>query len=111
MPDSLPPDLLRLRALETWHAMWLGRIREAIAAAEAVEERAARGAARRALPAAGWKVEAQRMMADGAPWRVHHGDCAMGKGRACSRDEARRLLAEGVDPCPYCRPDAGLGVL
>lgn len=91
MSDSLPPDLLRLRALETWHALWLRRIREAIAAAEAVEERAVREAVRAALPAAGWKIEGQRMMADGAPWRVHHG--------------------EGVEACPYCRPDAGLGVL
>lgn len=91
--------------------MWLARIREAIAAAEAVEERAQQQAVRAALPAAGWKVEAQRMLANGQPWRVHHGDCTMGKGRPCSRDEARRLLAEGTDPCPYCRPDVDLGVL
>lgn len=108
---DLPPDLPRLRALEVWHALWLRRIREAIAKAELEEERARHQAVRAALPAAGWKVEAQRMLADGRPWRVHHGDCAMGKGRPCPRDEARRLLAEGVEACPYCRPDADLGVL
>ena len=46
--SDLPPDLLRLRALETWHAMWLDRIRAAIAQAEAVEAQAARDAARAA---------------------------------------------------------------
>lgn len=110
MSDSLPPDLLRLRALETWHAMWLGRIREAIAAAEAVEERAQQQAVRAARTKAGWKIERQRMMGDRTPWRVHHGDCPMGKGRACSRDDARRLLTEGTDACPYCRPDVDLGL-
>ena len=51
------------------------------------------------------------MMADGAPWRVHHGHCSMSKGRPCTREDALRLLADGVDPCPYCRPEVELGML
>lgn len=108
---ELPPDLPRLRTLETWHATWLKLIQAAIAEAEATQRQAAREAARAALPAAGWKIEVQRMLADGAPWRVHRGDCTMGKGRPCTREEARRLLADGVESCPYCRPDTALGVL
>ncbi|MFJ3204790.1 DUF6233 domain-containing protein [Streptomyces sp. NPDC086989] len=27
-----------------------------------------------------------------------------------SIDEARRALAEGVQACPHCRPDAALGI-
>ncbi|MFD7087854.1 DUF6233 domain-containing protein [Streptomyces sp. NPDC059896] len=30
---------------------------------------------------------------------VHQGDCGMGKGPGCTRDEARRMLADGVEAC------------
>ncbi|MFE2554177.1 DUF6233 domain-containing protein [Streptomyces sp. NPDC059355] len=30
--------------------------------------------------------------------------------RPMSVDEARRALAEGVQACPHCRPDAVLGM-
>ncbi|WP_150130639.1 DUF6233 domain-containing protein [Streptomyces sp. 150FB] len=104
---ELPPDLPRLRTLETWHATCLKLIQAAITEAEAKQRQAVRETARAAPPAAGWKTEVQR----GAPWRVHHGDCTMGKGRPCTREEARLLLAEGVASCSYCRPDTALGVL
>ncbi|WP_323181346.1 hypothetical protein [Streptomyces sp. NBC_00154] len=46
MSDLLSSDLPRLRTLRTWHAMWMERIDEAIAAAEQRERAAAgRGAA------------------------------------------------------------------
>jgi len=47
------------------------------------------------------------------PVYVHVGGCHMiGKRhRGINRDEALRTLADGVDACPYCRPDTELGVL
>ncbi|MEU9558301.1 DUF6233 domain-containing protein [Streptomyces fumanus] len=43
---------------------------------------------------------------------VHAGDCwNAAKGSiGITREQARRALAEGVAPCPQCRPDTGLGV-
>ncbi|MFD7116571.1 DUF6233 domain-containing protein [Streptomyces sp. NPDC059922] len=29
----------------------------------------------------------------------------------CTRDEARRMLADGVEACPYCNPDVAPGLL
>ncbi|MFJ6722250.1 DUF6233 domain-containing protein [Streptomyces sp. NPDC091259] len=26
------------------------------------------------------------------------------------RDQARRMLADGAEPCPYCSPDTALGM-
>ncbi|MFJ6722679.1 DUF6233 domain-containing protein [Streptomyces sp. NPDC091259] len=34
----------------------------------------------------------------------------MGKGKPIDRDQGRRLLAEGVEACPYCGPDTALGM-
>ncbi|MFE4642964.1 DUF6233 domain-containing protein [Streptomyces sp. NPDC056730] len=42
---------------------------------------------------------------------VHQGECGMGKGPGCTRDEARRMLADGVEACPYCNPDVAPGLL
>ncbi|MGW0365901.1 DUF6233 domain-containing protein [Streptomyces sp. NPDC002990] len=33
-----------------------------------------------------------------------------GGGKPISRAEARRTLAEGVEPCPYCSPENPLGM-
>ncbi|MFI9041416.1 hypothetical protein [Streptomyces sp. NPDC053726] len=44
---DLPSDLPRLRTLRTWYAMWLGRIDEAIAAAEQREAEQQQGEERR----------------------------------------------------------------
>ncbi|MFJ1648039.1 DUF6233 domain-containing protein [Streptomyces sp. NPDC088258] len=115
MNDDLPPDLPRLRILETWHTVQLGRIRIAITAAEQQEAQQQRDAANRAArqPAApAWFVgrghDAQR-----SPVQVHEGGCRMGgkHTKAATREQALRLLADGVEPCPHCRPDTALGLL
>lgn len=38
------------------------------------------------------------------------GDCPMGGGKPISREEARRTLAEGAEPCPCCSPENLLGM-
>ncbi|MHC8564586.1 DUF6233 domain-containing protein [Streptomyces albidoflavus] len=50
--SDLPADLPRLHVLRTWHAMWLTRIDEAIAAAEQREAEVRRGAEVRPDPPA-----------------------------------------------------------
>ncbi|MER7050099.1 DUF6233 domain-containing protein [Streptomyces jumonjinensis] len=47
------------------------------------------------------------------PIRLHTGECWMPApgGRALTRDEARRALAEGLPACSDCKPDAALGFL
>lgn len=105
---EFPSDLSSLRILERYAELQLHAIRQAIAKAAEAEAEQQRATTRRARTAAGWKVEAQRMMGDRRPWRVHHGDCGMGKGRACSQDDARQLLADGVEPCQFCRPEVTL---
>ncbi|WP_326615183.1 DUF6233 domain-containing protein (plasmid) [Streptomyces scopuliridis] len=107
---ALPPDLNRLRVLETWYAACLHEVREAIARLETLGPAQPGTGRARPAPWAEWKVEVQRMAADGVPWRVHQGDCGMGKGRGCTRDEARRMLTDGVEACPYCNPDVALGL-
>ncbi|MFD6915986.1 DUF6233 domain-containing protein [Streptomyces virginiae] len=43
-------------------------------------------------------------------YRVHVGDCAMSGGKPLGREEARRVLAGGIEPCPYCSPENALGM-
>ncbi|WP_307839562.1 DUF6233 domain-containing protein [Streptomyces sp. MBT49] len=45
--------------------------------------------------------------------QVHAGDCyaAGRRHRAVDRDEARRLLADGLRACTHCRPDTRLNVI
>ncbi|MFE5094671.1 DUF6233 domain-containing protein [Streptomyces sp. NPDC056638] len=81
--------------------MWLGRIDEAIAAAEQGEDRRP--------PQPDWVVELSVGLG-ARPTEVHAGHCyAIGKRHlAISREQA---LAEGVRACAHCRPDTELGVL
>ncbi|MFE5191068.1 DUF6233 domain-containing protein [Streptomyces sp. NPDC056628] len=53
------------------------------------------------------------MGADRSPVQVHAGDCHMAgqRRRAVSRDEARRLLATGLEGCGHCRPAARLRII
>ncbi|THA56121.1 DUF6233 domain-containing protein [Streptomyces sp. A1136] len=109
--SDLPPDLPRLRTLETWLAMSLARVREQIAAEE---QRLAEVTARLPLaPRPEWEVETDLGR---QPVRVHVGGCSMGgKGarrRPLTRDAALRALGvDRLEPCPYCSPDTALGVL
>ncbi|MFH9118569.1 DUF6233 domain-containing protein [Streptomyces globisporus] len=116
MDDDLPPDLARLRTLETWAAHYLTRIRARIAAVErqqSQQQPPAPTAAPPARPAAGpgrartpeWGLAEAGI---GVPTtEVHRGDC-WARGRslvAVSAERARAELADGAQPCAVCRPD------
>ncbi|MGX1884765.1 DUF6233 domain-containing protein [Streptomyces sp. NPDC055287] len=47
------------------------------------------------------------------PVAVHVGGCELagGRPRAIDRTQALRALADGVAPCPVCKPDRDLGYL
>ncbi|MGX1116377.1 hypothetical protein RKD37_001740 [Streptomyces ambofaciens] len=107
----LPPDLPRLRTLETWLALALDEVRQAIAQAEQREREAAYGREHRPPPP-DWLLE-QGLNRDAPPVQVHVGDCwNSGKRvKGIGRDEALRALADGVKACGACRPDTELGYL
>ncbi|WP_030969749.1 DUF6233 domain-containing protein [Streptomyces sp. NRRL S-1824] len=111
MSDLLPSDLPRLRTLRTWHAMWVERIDEAIAAAEQRERERQQGEERRP-PTPDWIIELS-VGVGARPIEVHVGGCyAAGKRhRAITREQALAALADGIRACIHCRPDTELGVL
>ncbi|MER5715692.1 DUF6233 domain-containing protein [Streptomyces sp. NPDC002132] len=108
---DLPPDLSRLRTLETWLALALEDVRKAIAAAERREAERQRGEQARP-PAPDWLLELG-LNRDAPPNMVHEGHCHMAakRSRGISRTDALRWLAEGVPACTHCRPDSELGYL
>ncbi|MFI6854455.1 DUF6233 domain-containing protein [Streptomyces sp. NPDC050416] len=110
MPD-LPPDLPRLRTLETFLALLLDEVRRAIAAAETREAERQTGIERRPAPP-DWLIELG-LNRDSPAVQVHVGDCwnAGKRTRGIRRDEALRALADGVKACGACRPDSELGFL
>ncbi|MFI2370516.1 DUF6233 domain-containing protein [Streptomyces sp. NPDC018833] len=109
--SDLPPDLPRLRTLETWLVMTLQRVRERITAVEQHESERQRGATHRPRPP-DWALE-MGIGRDHLPVYVHVGGCHMTGGRSTGvpRQTAVRALTEGVEACPHCRPDTELGVL
>lgn len=122
--SELPPDLGRLRTLETYLQLQLDAVRAAIRRAEQeappVGDRSprAQAAAERqrradAVPADDsvrwWKV------APGHPATLHRGDCtAAGAGPTITRSMAIAALTDEHDgqptavACGRCRPDLGL---
>lgn len=108
--DDLPTDLGRLHTLRVWHAMWLARIDAKIAALERREAEIARGRQRRPAEP-DWFVELG-IGVGRPPIAVHAGGCyaAGNRRRTVGRDEARRLLAEGLRACTHCEPDLHLGM-
>lgn len=108
---DLPPDLPRLRTLETWLALTLDEVQKAIAAAEQREQERQRGIQARP-PAPDWLLE-QGLNRDSPPVQVHVGGCwnAGKRTRGIGRDEALRALADGIKACGACRPDSELGFL
>ncbi|MGW1439866.1 DUF6233 domain-containing protein [Streptomyces griseus] len=110
--SDLPPDLDRLRTLETWLALSLKRVREEIAAAErpAQPRRSPRPPAtgRAAVPrrerTPDWGISSAGI---GAPVaEIHRGDCFTGGAmQPLSAERAQAELADGVQPCGVCRPD------
>ncbi|MFE1246988.1 DUF6233 domain-containing protein [Streptomyces sp. NPDC058735] len=108
---DLPPDLLRLRTLETFLGLLLAEVRQAIARAEQRQAEQRHGEKRRPS-APDWLLE-QGLNRDAPPVQVHTGGCwNRGKrSRGVSRAEALRALTDGVKACGACRPDSALGYL
>ncbi len=108
---DLPPDLPRLRTLETWLALTLDQVRAAIAAAEKREAERQTGIEHRPPPP-DWLLEAG-LNRDSPPVYVHAGGCwnAGKRSRGVDRDTALRALADGIPACTHCRPDTELGWL
>ncbi|MCX4986919.1 DUF6233 domain-containing protein [Streptomyces sp. NBC_00572] len=112
MPDSLPPDLPRLRVLETWHAAVLGEIRAKIAKVETHESQMRPV---REVPAGPtWVLSYLRKGSQPIADSVHLGDCRMASKhtRALTREQAlQAITAGGITACAICRPDTDLGIL
>ncbi|MFH8531465.1 DUF6233 domain-containing protein [Streptomyces tendae] len=108
---DLPPDLPRLRTLETWLALTLDQVRAAIRLAEQREAERQRATRDRPQPP-DWLLELG-LNRNSPPVQVHQGDCwnSGKRTRGISLDEARRAITEGVKPCDACRPDSALGFL
>ncbi|MGA5565294.1 DUF6233 domain-containing protein [Streptomyces platensis] len=106
--NDLPPDVSRLRVLETWLQITLERVREQIIVAE---QRAAQQARATPPPPPDWVVQLS-IGAGAQPVAVHVGGCrgAGSRARPVSRDQAMRALTEGVEPCALCRADTELGI-
>jgi hypothetical protein len=109
--NDLPPDLPRLRTLETWLTLTLDQVRQAIAAAEQREAERQHGI-EAPPPQPDWILD-MGLNREGPPLYVHAGDCwnAGRRSRGISRDEALRALADGTPACTHCRPDSELGYL
>ncbi|WP_406422292.1 DUF6233 domain-containing protein [Streptomyces sp. NBC_00873] len=122
---DLPPDLPRLRTLETFLVMLLARVRQRIGEVEQRERGKQRGGEQRGQ---GKRQPTERPSEEQRPrphtpdWgitdtgigvsraEVHHGDCWAGRQlRAVSREEAAAARAEGTPACEVCRPDTVLG--
>ncbi|MER6188258.1 DUF6233 domain-containing protein [Streptomyces sp. NPDC001652] len=60
----------------------------------------------------GWLIE-QGIGHGAPPVYVHVGGCHVAgrRSKGVAREQAVRALAEGVDPCPRCRPDTDLGYI
>lgn len=106
--NELPPDLLRLRTLETWLQLTLDRVRQAIIVAEEREVRQQVVAP----PPPDWVVQLD-VGRDAHPVAVHVGGCGTAgrRARPISREQAIRALTDGLEPCALCRPDSELGIL
>ncbi|MCX4784622.1 DUF6233 domain-containing protein [Streptomyces sp. NBC_01264] len=109
MNENVGVRLARYRAVESWLDWQISQVREVIGRLES--EEAATAARRPALPVPDWKLEIHRTGYGPQPFRVHAGSCPDGQGKPVERAEVLRLLGEGVEACPFCRPDAALGVL
>jgi hypothetical protein len=108
--NDLPPDIARLRTLETWLTLTLDRVREKIAATEQRESERQHGIEARP-PAPDWLIE--RGLSGQDTVYVHEGGCwnAGKRSRGVDRSTALHALTSGVPACPHCRPDTALGIL
>jgi hypothetical protein len=110
-PFDLPPDLGRLRVLETFLVAILARVRERIRHLE--QQAVIHEKIERQKPPPDWTLEIS--INGRTPNAVHVGGCGMGgnqvRTKVISRQDAIHALADGIDACPFCRPDAELGIL
>ncbi|TXS35242.1 DUF6233 domain-containing protein [Streptomyces sp. t39] len=108
MSDILPPDLDRLRVIETFLDLQLQAVRAEISRREGTAP-APPPSVRPARPP--WLVEYDISAAQ-RPLQVHVEDCAVTgpRTRRVTEGEARRWVVE-VGACQFCRPDALLGTL
>ncbi|WP_404830975.1 DUF6233 domain-containing protein [Streptomyces globisporus] len=110
---DLPPDLDRLRTLETWLTLTLDRVRQQIKDVEQRQQPAPQTPppappGRPRTP--DWGIVQAGI---GTPTtEIHRGDCwAAGKAlQPISTERARAELASGATPCDACRPDRPLGM-
>ncbi|WP_030180469.1 DUF6233 domain-containing protein [Streptomyces sp. NRRL S-813] len=111
-PPDLPPDLPRLRTLETWLVLSLDRVRQQITAVERREAERQHGENARP-PTPDWLLE--RGITRTNLVAVHAGDCwIVRKSNRCapvSRDQALDAMRQQVPACSHCRPDTELGYL
>lgn len=97
--NGLPPDLPRLRTLETYLELQLRQVREAIGRLEQPQ----------APQAEGWVLQHIPSTRDQPINWLHRADCHLAKGARLNRREAALALAEpGVRPCDACHPEQGL---
>ncbi|MBB4893579.1 hypothetical protein FHS39_002610 [Streptomyces olivoverticillatus] len=96
--NDLPPDLPRLRTLETYLELQLQRVRDAIEGLEPTKEE---------TKAEGWVLQHIPSPRDKPLSWLHTSTCILAKGGArLTRREARLALAEaGVRPCETCHPE------
>ncbi|MGQ4465292.1 DUF6233 domain-containing protein [Streptomyces violaceoruber] len=111
MFDDLPSDLDQLRTLRIWHALWVQRIDAKAAAIRQRQAEEEYGRRNRPAPPE-WIVELG-IGAGRPPLQVHAGDCHMAgkRHRPVDRDEARRLLTQGLKACIHCQPDVLLHII
>ncbi|MCX5357958.1 DUF6233 domain-containing protein [Streptomyces sp. NBC_00124] len=111
MHDSSPSKPVLLRFLERVQERDLARTRRWIVDEERRESERRRSIEARP-PAPDWLIE-QSIGHHAPPVYVHVGGCHMAgkRSKGVARDAALRALAEGVDPCPHCRPDSRLGYI
>ncbi|PBC95838.1 hypothetical protein BX281_3819 [Streptomyces sp. Ag82_O1-15] len=109
--DDLPPDLPRLRTLETWLILSLTRVQRRIADIEQREAERRHGQQVQP-PIPDWLLEVG-IGSDKPPVAVHVGGCHMAgkRVRGIPRNQALRAITGGVDACSHCRPDSELGIL
>ena len=110
-PDAEPSRLTLLRFLERVQLRDLERTRGWMGQEEQGAAAAGRGQEHDGPREAEWLIE--HGLTGRSPAYVHVGGCWSGgrRSRGVPRDEALRALAQGVEPCPQCRPDTELGLL
>ncbi|MFJ3363509.1 DUF6233 domain-containing protein [Streptomyces anthocyanicus] len=111
MFDDLPSDLAQLRTLRIWHALWVQRIDAKAAAIQQRQAEEEYGRRNKPTPPE-WIVELG-IGTGRPPLQVHAGDCHMAgrRHRPVDRDEARRLLTQGLKACIHCQPDVLLHII